>query len=248
MSETDEASGSLLHSHWAELEGFASEQSKGLQPPPPQPVPPSDAVTVPLPPVDPDAGGPPLGRLLAGRRSRRAYSSRGLTADELSFILWAAQGLVKPLANGAGLRTSPSGGARHPLDTYVAVSRVEGIESGLYVYLPDGHSLWLRAPHPGRERLLEVCHGQEFAASAPVLLIWAAVEARTSWRYGPAAPKLVALDAGHACENLYLACEHLGLGTCAIGAYMQAEADGMLGLDGRREMTVYMAPVGRRRD
>lgn len=247
MGDDAMCAGMLLHSRWDELESFESDQEKGIPAPPVQPEPPAGAEVVGLPAVDPDRAGPSLGRLLSDRRSRRSYSKEDLSPGELSFLLWAAQGLLKKLPNGASLRTSPSGGARHPLDTHVAISRVTGFEPGLYVYLPDGHSLWRRAPHPGRERLLEVCHGQEFAATAPVLLIWSAVEPRASWRYGPAAPKLVALDAGHACENLYLACEHLGLGTCAIGAYSQAEADAMLGLDGRREMAVYMAPVGRRR-
>lgn len=237
----------MLHSRWDELESFESDQDRGMPAPPAQPEPPEGAEIVGLPPVDPDLAGPALGRILADRRSRRSYSAGDLSPDELSFLLWAAQGLVKKLPNGASLRTSPSGGARHPLDTYVAVSRVSGMEPGLYVYLPNGHSLWRKAAHPGMDRLLEACNGQAFAASAPVLLIWAAVPSRSSWRYGPAAPKLVLLDAGHACENLCLACEHLGLGTCAIGAYSQEEADRILGLDGQREMTVYMAPVGRRK-
>lgn len=237
----------LLRSRWDELEGFESDQDRGIPAPPAQPIPPADAKIIGLPPADPDLAGPALGRMLSDRRSRRSYSAGDLSIGELSFLLWAAQGLLKPLPNQAGFRTSPSGGARHPLDTYVVVSRISGIEPGLYVYLPNGHSLWLKAAHPGKEKLLEACNGQAFAASAPVLVIWAAVPARCSWRYGPAAPKLVLLDAGHACENLYLACEHLGLGTCAIGAYLQDESDRMLGLDGRDETTVYMAPVGRRR-
>lgn len=237
--------GTLLYSRWNELETFVSDQDRGIPAPPAQPIPPSGAEIIELPPVDPDHAGPALGRLLAGRRSRRKFSEGEISSGDLSFLLWACQGQVKQLANGASLRTSPSGGARHPLDTYAAISRVQGIEPGLYAYLPDGHLLWRKAARPGEERLLEACNGQTFAASAPVLLIWVAVPARSSWRYGPAAPKLVLLDAGHACGNLYLACEHLGLGTCAVGAYIQDEADRMLGLDGKGEMTVYMAPVGR---
>lgn len=237
--------GKLLHSRWDELEHFESDQKRGIPAPPPQPEPPADSVLIDLPAVDPDRAGPPLGRLLSGRRSRRSFTPEGLSPDELSFLLWSAQGVRRMLANGASQRTSPSGGARHPLDTYAIVSRVDGVDPGMYAYLPDGHRLWSKGAHPGKDRLLAACNGQEFAASAPLLMIWAAVPARTSWRYGPAAPKLVLLDAGHACENLYLACEHLDLGTCAIGAYLQGASDELLGLDGVSSTVVYMAPVGR---
>jgi len=80
-----------------------------------------------------------------------------------------------------------------------------------------------------------------------VVFIWTAVPYRTEWRYGPVSPKLVALDAGHACQNLYLAVEAIGAGTCAIGAYDQELSDAMCGVDGRDEFVVYMAPVGRLR-
>jgi len=76
-------------------------------------------------------------------------------------------------------------------------------------------------------------------------VIWAAVPYRSEWRYGKAADKLVALDAGHSCQNLYLACESLGLGTCAIGAYDQDKLDAYLGLDGEDMFALYAAPVGR---
>ena len=245
MSSDSTDSARLLRSRWDELEHFESDQNRGIPAPPPQPEPPAGAKVIDLPGVDFDRAGPPLGRLLSGRRSRRSFSAEGLSQDELSFLLWSAQGVRRTLADGASRRTAPSGGARHPLDTYAVISRVEGMEPGLYAYLPDGHRLWAKKEHPGMDRLLAACNGQVFAASAPLLLIWAAVPARTRWRYGPAAPKLILLDAGHACENLYLACEFLGLGTCAIGAYLQELSDELLGLDGVSSTVVYMAPVGR---
>jgi SagB-type dehydrogenase family enzyme len=77
-----------------------------------------------------------------------------------------------------------------------------------------------------------------------VLFFWTAIPYRSEWRYAAASHKLIALDAGHLCQNLYLACEAIGAGTCAIGAYDQALCDELLGVDGVDELTVYAAPVG----
>jgi SagB-type dehydrogenase family enzyme len=65
------------------------------------------------------------------------------------------------------------------------------------------------------------------------------------WRYGLAAHKVIAIDAGHVCQNLYLACEAIGAGTCAIAAYDQEAMDDLVGLDGKDEFTIYLAPVGK---
>jgi len=88
--------------------------------------------------------------------------------------------------------------------------------------------------------------GQDFVAEAAVVFIWTAVPYRMEWRYGLAAHKAIALDAGHVCQNLYLACEAIGAGTCAVAAYHQELMDRLLGVDGRDEITIYLAPVGKR--
>ena len=74
---------------------------------------------------------------------------------------------------------------------------------------------------------------------------WTALPARSEWRYAEASYKVIALDAGHLCQNLYLACEAVGAGTCAIAAYDQQLADDLLGVDGDDEFTIYLAPVGK---
>jgi nitroreductase len=86
---------------------------------------------------------------------------------------------------------------------------------------------------------------QGFLEHAAVIFIWTAIPYRTEWRYTVVAPKIIAQDSGHLCQNLYLACEAIGAGTCAIGAYDQARMDAFLGVDGEEELTLYLAPVGR---
>jgi SagB-type dehydrogenase family enzyme len=87
--------------------------------------------------------------------------------------------------------------------------------------------------------------GQGFSGQAAVSFLWTAIPTRTEWRYAEASYKVIALDAGHVCQNLYLACEAIGAGTCAIAAYNQTLADELLGVDGDEEFTVYIAPLGK---
>jgi SagB-type dehydrogenase family enzyme len=93
--------------------------------------------------------------------------------------------------------------------------------------------------------MLEATFGQPFAGSSAVVFLWTALPYRMEWRYGLAAHKVILLDAGHVCQNLYLACEALSLGTCAIAAYDQERMDQLLRVDGKDEFTVYLAAVGK---
>ena len=161
-------------------------------------------------------------------------------------LLWATQGVRAVVHEAAVLRTVPSAGCRHPFETYLAVFRVDGLAPALYRYLPLEHALLLeREPEGLDQSLVAATHGQRFVAQAAVCFIWTVIPARTEWRYAEASYKVIALDAGHVCQNLYLACEAVGSGTCAIAAYRQDLMDGLLGVDGDNEFTVYIAPVGK---
>lgn len=187
-----------------------------------------------------------LESLLRRRRSARVYTQAPLCLGELSFLLWATQG-VRGLRGKsyATLRTVPSGGARHPFETYLAVRNVEGLEPGLYHYLPLEHALEFLGPVEGLEEAVSqsLC-GQEWAAKGAVVFYWSMVAYRAEWRYGIYAHRIALLDAGHVGENLYLACAALGLGTCAIAAFSHEDCARLLGLDGEEEYVVYAAPVG----
>jgi SagB-type dehydrogenase family enzyme len=88
--------------------------------------------------------------------------------------------------------------------------------------------------------------GQPYPGASAVTFIWTVIPYRMEWRYGLAAHKVIALDAGHVCQNLYLACEAIGAGTCAIAAYDQDGMDELLKIDGEEEFTIYLAPVGKK--
>lgn len=183
---------------------------------------------------------------IRNRRSRRDFLPAPLSWGELSFLLWATQGIRGRLDGAAVFRTVPSAGCRHAFETYLCVFRVEGLEAGVYRYLPVEHQVLFEFTEEKlEEKLTEATFGQSFAAAAAATLVWTAIPYRMEWRYGMAAHKVIALDAGHVCQNLYLACEAIGSGTCAIAAYNQSLMDQLLRVDGKEEFTIYLAPVGK---
>ncbi len=230
-----------------EVNFHCTRQSAGLAPPPPQkPAQPGSRI-IPLPSRHEwSAGTCDLQTAIAHRESHRRFTDEQLSLEELAFLLWATQGIRTVLHEAAVLRTVPSAGCRHPFETYLGVLRVAGLEPGLYRYLPLDHALAHERVVPGLSAsLTAACRGQAFAGQAAVTFIWTAVIARTEWRYAEASYKVIALDAGHVCQNLYLACEAVGCGTCAIAAYNQSLADELVAVDGNEEFTVYIAPVGK---
>jgi len=248
---------SLLASNWDMVERLRSPERKGLPVPPFCNPAPEGAGLVALP--DPGASG--LGQksfseCTATRRSRRKYKSEPLSLDELSFLLWSCAG-VKTVRGGNAFRTVPSGGCRHPLDLFVYARRVTGLEPGLYRYMAVDKALALVRPatvvpdsDADKNGYLSLDADMDAGLSGQLwncaaMFMWTAVPYRTEWRYTVAAAKTILLDAGHACQALYGACESLGLGTCGQAAYDQALLDAALGIDGEEELAVYAAPVGR---
>ena len=119
-------------------------------------------------------------------------------------------------------------------------------EPGFYRYLPLEHQLLhLFREEQMPEKLTEATLGQTFVGRAAVVFIWTTIPCRMEWRYGLAAHKVIALDAGHVCQNLYLACAAIGAGTCAVAAYHQQLMDRLVRVDGVEEFVIYLAPVGK---
>lgn len=183
---------------------------------------------------------------IRNRRSHRHFQADPLTVEELSFLLWSTQGIQQIISEGTALRTVPSAGCRHAFETYLFILNVEGLDAGVYRYLPVERQLLFEfAVEQLPERLVRATFDQSFIARAAVTFVWTAIPYRMEWRYGRAAHRVIALDAGHVCQNLYLACSVIGAGTCAIGAYDQDGMDELLKVDGEDEFTLYMAPVGK---
>jgi SagB-type dehydrogenase family enzyme len=225
-----------------------TDQNRGIDPPPVEKPFAEDATRISLTPHGKWDGveGIDLIAAIGNRKSRRAYSEEPLTADELSFLLWATQGIRMRIDYGHAYRTVPSAGCRHALETYLSVFNVTGIDDGLYRYLPVEHELLLEFTDDRMaEEIVAATFNQPFTGKAAVTFIWTAIPYRMEWRYGIAAHKAIAIDAGHVCQNLYLACEAIGAGTCAIAAYDQDAMNQFVRVDGTDEFVIYLAPVGK---
>jgi SagB-type dehydrogenase family enzyme len=187
----------------------------------------------------------PLARAVKNRVSHRDYGGDPLSLEELSFLLWATQG-VRLVEGDNTYRNVPSAGCRHSMETYLAVFNIDELEKGVYRYLPLSHQLILEFKVDELEqKLINATFGQQFAGLSAVTFIWTTIPNRMEWRYGPVSHKVIAIDAGHVAQNLYLACEAINSGTCAIAAYDQEYVDELLGLDGVDEFVIYLAPVGK---
>ena len=225
-----------------------TDQNKGISPPPIEKPYPNDSLRINL--VKPGdwekIPGMDLASAIKNRQSRRMYKKEPLTQEEVSFLLWATQGVRGEPDWGHAYRTVPSAGCRHALETYLAILQVEGLDVGIYRYLPLSHQLLYEFSEKNLHgKIVEAAFGQPYAGSSALTFIWTAIPYRMEWRYGLAAHRVIAIDAGHVCQNLYLACEAIRAGTCAIGAYDQEALDRLLRIDGEEEFAVYMASVGK---
>jgi SagB-type dehydrogenase family enzyme len=228
-----------------------TDQNRGIQIPPIEKPCPPDAVKIDLARPDDwkNIKGIDLVQAIGNRKSRRAYLKTPLLLDELSFLLWATQGVRGKVFEGHAYRTVPSAGCRHAFETYLAILNVEGLEPGIYRYLPLSHQLiFLFTEEHLADELVASVFWQPYPGNAAVTFIWTVIPYRMEWRYGAAAHKVIAIDAGHVCQNLYLACEAVSAGTCAIAAYDQEALDRLLRIDGEEEFAMYLAPVGKVRN
>jgi SagB-type dehydrogenase family enzyme len=186
-----------------------------------------------------------LWKLIAQRRSRREYDSRGkLDLDVLAVLLWATQGITARWGDTL-FRVAPSAGGLFPVETYLNVRSVDQLESGIYHFRPADFDLEFLRKGNFSGGLAGAALEQAIVADAQVTFIWSAILARAKWKYRERAYRYIYLDAGHIAQNLYLAGEALGLGVCAVGAFLDDDVNRFLGLDGIEETVIYMASVGK---
>jgi SagB-type dehydrogenase family enzyme len=188
--------------------------------------------------------GTPIWDVLRQRRSQRRYQDAPLLEAELSQLLWASQGITQ-VRQGYSFRTAPSAGALYPVETYLVVNAVEGIEPGVYHYAAESHELEQLKKGDFSPEIAKAALDQGMAARANVVFVWTGVFGRSKWKYKQRAYRYVYLDAGHIAENLALAAVALELGSCQIAALYDEEANELLGVDGVEESTIYMTTVGR---
>ena len=227
--------------------GHPTDAERQLPPPPSErPVPEGAKVfRLPEPGLLPDKEVNFL-EMVEMRASIREYSDKSLTLQELSFLLWCTQGVKMAMENGGTMRTVPSAGARHAFETYLLVHSVEALPPGLYRFLALGHALLPIGQGDEADAALLPCFkSQNMVKNSAATFLWCADYRRMNYRFGSRSARYVFLDAGHVCQNLYLAAYTHQIGVCAIGAFDDEKLNAALGLDGKNDFAVYGAAVGK---
>ncbi len=243
----------FLKSNFNKLINIKTDRMKGL--PQPESIKPHEpnSNTICLPTANDDLlKKHNIYECIKDRRSIRQYSEESISLEELSYLLWATQGIIKTNDAGMTFRTVPCSGATHTFETYLFIMNVDGLEKGIYRYLPIDHKLMLLFTLEDIDkRLDEISLDQpfvpHFTKKSAVTFAWSTTPYRSEWKFDVSAHKKILIDVGHICQNLYLAGESLDMGVCAIGIYDQEAIDKLLELDGEEEFIIYLAAVGKKK-
>ncbi len=192
-----------------------------------------------------------LADAIAARRSCREFADRAVGAADVAALLQAAYGVTHVLGSDDGrrglpLRAAPSGGALYPLELYVAVLRVDGLDPALYHFDPLEAALAVVTEPLGPEDVARLSTYPEIAGASAAVIFVAAVFGRTRFKYGLRGYRFALLEAGHVGQNVLLTATALGLGAVPLGGFYDRLTDEFLGLDGVNESTLYTLAVGRR--
>lgn len=182
----------------------------------------------------------PIETALEKRRSIRNFSDRALKLQELTQLLWAAQGIT----NDRGFRTAPSAGALYPLEIFAVVEDVKGLGPGVYRYVPKNHSLERLKEGKLLSGLASAALGQRSVQAAAATLVVGGIYERTTQKYTEHGRRYVHIEVGHAAQNVYLQAESLGLGTVDVGAFQPDEVRDITDLPDRVRPLLLM-PLGK---
>lgn len=177
------------------------------------------------------------------RRSTRKYSDKPLTIEEVSYLIWETS-RVDYVKNNAVFRSIPTGGATNGMETYIYLNNVEGY-NGLYLYHQNKHELALIKDYEGLSKEVNEAIYRQLRGTGVVVFL-TAVPKRSEYKYSFTAHKMLAMESGHAAQNLSLASEVIDSGACCLAAYDQELCDNLLNLDGIEEFTMYAITVGKR--
>ena len=186
-----------------------------------------------------------LEKALRERRTVRSFRADPLSIEQLSSLLWAAQGITE---DRGFKRSTPSAGALYPMDLYIAAGErsVTGLDAGVYHYQPADDSLKRIWDGDARNELARASLGQMWMSRAPINLVITAEYARICGKYGDRGVRYAMIEAGHVGQNIFLQAEALGLGAGIVGAFHDREVIQFLGLPQAHEPLLIM-PVGRKR-
>lgn len=197
-----------------------------------------DSIRLPPPVYD---SGISVEQALYRRRSVREYKDIPLTINEVSQLLWAAQGITDTQRN---FRTAPSAGALYPLKVYIVIGNVKEIDHGIYLYVPESHKLVKIKDGDWRNRLAEAALGQVWVGKSAADIVISGIYEITTARYGRRGIRYVYMEAGHAAQNIYLQAVSLNIGTVVVGAFKDDDVKALLHM-AENEYPLYIMPVGK---
>lgn len=173
------------------------------------------------------------------------FSRSTITLKDLSYLLWCMQGFRKIVSETIQLRNVPSSGSRYPLETYFVASDIEGLEPGLYRYLPMSHSIVAERLDSGLTLEMSTASMNfRIMTRAAVTFLWVAVPYRSVWALGNRGYRSALIEAGHTCQNLILASAGLGYEVFPTDMFHDELIMKLAGLDPETQWPVYLAAVG----
>lgn len=228
------------------VRGFFEEKAKRIPPPPPFKT--CEGQFTPLP--SPVPLGAKLGESLQSRRTGRDFARSEISLQDLATLLHGTWGMQQYFNESQldrrVLKTSPSGGSRHPIEVYPVVQRVSGAAPGIYHYSVERHGLTMLREGVCEDEMADLFSGQNWVRDASALFFMTAVLSRSMWKYDHSrAYRVVMLDAGHLGQTFHLVATGMGLSPFTTAALQDGKIECALGIDSVTEVAVYAGAVGR---
>jgi len=208
-----------------------------------------ERIQLPVFQMDPHDGGD-LPSILRRRRSTRHFKHQALTKQQLANILALVAGPVErdgrsSYPDGSTFRTSPSGGARHPIDVFPYIRNIEGLAEGFTYYHPGDNSLVYLGPGVSDEYLNSICGDQPWSSDSAFTIFWVAKMERSSWKYDTMrAYRALMIDMGHLSQTTYLVTTDMNLGTTFTAALRDERLETQLHLEIARDLVIGASPIG----
>jgi len=191
----------------------------------------------------PSFAGLSVEKAIQKRASVRSFSEKALNLEQLAQILLSTNGITQQ-RGGIARRAIPSGGALYALDVYIIADNVESLTDGLYHFQVSDTSLELIEEGDLSDAICNAANQQRAVGLSPLTVILTARFDRMTKKYADRGYRYVYIEAGAACENIYLQATSLGMGTVAVGAFNDDAANKLLGIDGLNEATLLIMPIG----
>ncbi|MDC0832512.1 SagB/ThcOx family dehydrogenase [Geitlerinema sp. CS-897] len=198
-------------------------------------------VSVETPPIDWENDLSGLETTILKRRSTRAYTGAALEFDRLKAILdftYHPENYV-----GFGLDNDPDYFDLESIQTFVAVSAIDGLESGCYYYAPNARELRQIRFKNFRRELHFLCLGQDLGRDAAAVIFHTADLAKAVDRYGDRCYRYLHLDAGHLGQRTNLAAIYLNCGVSGIAGFFDDRVNDILGIP-EDEAVLYLTTLG----